>query len=711
MHFKISKEALVTAAIFAMIYWFILSYVPLQYLLSPSPVTGGDMVGHSYGAYYMKDYLIPHLKLSGWNQDWFLGYPMFQFYFPLAFFIAGILGYVIPVEISFKLATILGTLLLPPAAFAFFRLLDFRFPVPQIAALLSLYMLFIERVSQQLIYSMWGGNIPSTLAGEFGYSLAFALSLVYLGLVYRSITHNKSYLPPAFVLFLVALGHFIVAIFAVAATVFFLFSKPNAKRVLATVALGLGLAAFWIVPMLAKVQYTVEHVWFPPVGEELYKMLLPEPLWLFYAASAILAIRSIIKRDVKMLLLPFVAIMAFALFIFTPIFNNLGIPGLSQLQLVKFLPFMYLSVILYPASALSLLKTGKNAACVGTLAVAVIAMVLLSQNVTYIGGWAKWNYEGMEPKTLGRDYMDAMAFLSQRSVGRVAFEYDPKPYDSGLGSPRVTETIPIFSGRPITEGTHFQSAVNGPYIYDAHCEYSNECSCVFGPLTNGCPTFDMGMGMKHLALFNVKDFFVSSAKVKDVLSKRNDAEKVYSNNAFDVWELKNNDGHYVTVPDYEPVLAVTKNWRQLSYKWFFNSTAIDVPMVWASDDVDAGKFKNVLHEPRSLADLPRQKMENNCTISETINEEEIKFTTNCIGKPHLVKISYFPNWHVEGAAKVYMVSPAFMLVYPEQDTVRLYYANTPSDWAGIAVTIVGACIVSAPLARKACAFHKTLRSI
>ena len=156
---------------------------------------------------------------------------------------------------------------------------------------------------------------------------------------------------------------------------------------------------------------------------------------------------------------------------------------------------------------------------------------------------------------------------------------------------------------------------------------------------------------------------------------------------------------------------MTKNWRQLSYKWFFNSTAIDVPMVWASDDVDAGKFKNVLHEPRSLADLPRQKMENNCTISETINEEEIKFTTNCIGKPHLVKISYFPNWHVEGAAKVYMVSPAFMLVYPEQDTVRLYYANTPSDWAGIAVTIVGACIVSAPLARKACAFHKTLRSI
>jgi len=52
----------------------------------------------------------------------------------------------------------------------------------------------------------------------------------------------------------------------------------------------------------------------------------------------------------------------------------------------------------------------------------------------------------------------------------------------------------------------------------------------------------------------------------------------------------------------------------------------------------------------------------------------------------LIKVSYHPNWKVEGADRVYLVSPAFMLIYPESSRVRLYFGRTWPDYAGAIMT-------------------------
>ena len=79
-----------------------------------------------------------------------------------------------------------------------------------------------------------------------------------------------------------------------------------------------------------------------------------------------------------------------------------------------------------------------------------------------------------------------------------------------------------------------------------------------------------------------------------------------------------------------------------------------------------------------------------CEIfSEDVADDEIKIKTDCIGKPVLIKVSYFPNWQVEGADRIYLVSPSFMMVFPEQEDVRLYYGYTSSDYLGIALSIIG----------------------
>ena len=70
-----------------------------------------------------------------------------------------------------------------------------------------------------------------------------------------------------------------------------------------------------------------------------------------------------------------------------------------------------------------------------------------------------------------------------------------------------------------------------------------------------------------------------------------------------------------------------------------------------------------------------------------MRNQQIEIDTDCIGRPLLVKMSYHPNWHVEGAEKIWLVSPSFMLIYPEADRVRLYYGPGPWDYLGRTLTL------------------------
>jgi ADP-heptose:LPS heptosyltransferase len=75
--------------------------------------------------------------------------------------------------------------------------------------------------------------------------------------------------------------------------------------------------------------------------------------------------------------------------------------------------------------------------------------------------------------------------------------------------------------------------------------------------------------------------------------------------------------------------------------------------------------------------------------NEIVEPDRIRFETRAIGLPHIVKISFFPNWQVRGAHRVYWVTPDFLLVYPDQAQVEIYYGVTGSDRIGSALTWMG----------------------
>jgi len=68
--------------------------------------------------------------------------------------------------------------------------------------------------------------------------------------------------------------------------------------------------------------------------------------------------------------------------------------------------------------------------------------------------------------------------------------------------------------------------------------------------------------------------------------------------------------------------------------------------------------------------------------NERLENERLSFDTTAVGQPHWIKISYFPNWHVEGAEGPYLASPSMMMVIPTQSHVTLYYGRTAANTVG-----------------------------
>jgi hypothetical protein len=72
-----------------------------------------------------------------------------------------------------------------------------------------------------------------------------------------------------------------------------------------------------------------------------------------------------------------------------------------------------------------------------------------------------------------------------------------------------------------------------------------------------------------------------------------------------------------------------------------------------------------------------------------VENERISFTTTAVGVPHLVKVSYFPNWVVTGADGPWRAAPSLMVVVPTQEQVVLEFEDTWAESGGRIGTVLG----------------------
>jgi len=114
------------------------------------------------------------------------GFPLFTYYFVLPDALATFGSYVIGFAVAFKLATVLGSVLMPITAYALGRL--FRAPVPSRSpSRWPRCHFFLTNA-----FTIDGGNLFSSMAGEYAFSLSLALALLTIGSL-RAYAHRARF--------------------------------------------------------------------------------------------------------------------------------------------------------------------------------------------------------------------------------------------------------------------------------------------------------------------------------------------------------------------------------------------------------------------------------------------------------------------------------------------------------------------------------------
>jgi hypothetical protein len=217
---------------------FIFVQLDPRLLLRNTTPAGGDTGAHVWWPAYLQDHLLPW-HLAGWSPDFFAGFPAGQFYFPLpALLIVG-LNLFAPYNVAFKLITASGPLLMPVGAYWFARGIRAPNPAPAALAVAATGFVFFtgdpgmagfDRGTIAFDQHIMGGNLASTLAGEFSYTLAVALALCFLGALAWSLRTRRALWLPAVLLAATAMSHLVVAVFAVVgALVVVIGSRPRPR--------------------------------------------------------------------------------------------------------------------------------------------------------------------------------------------------------------------------------------------------------------------------------------------------------------------------------------------------------------------------------------------------------------------------------------------------------------------------------------------------
>jgi hypothetical protein len=128
---------------------------------------------------------------------------------------------------------------------------------------------------------------------------------------------------------------------------------------------------------------------------------------------------------------------------------------------------------------------------------------------------------------------------------------------------------------------------------------------------------------------------------------------------------------------YDNVGDHQAEWLQPAAKFFDDPTQYDV-----------------LRADRGPADWPRYSLPAVQVSNVEAKTESLDFDVDQVGVPVLVKMSYFPNWKVDGAEGPYRVTPNLMVVIPTSTHVSLHYGYTGVDYLAYAMTALGLVLVA-----------------
>jgi len=664
----------------------IASYYPRALMLSPTTTNGGDMASHFYPVVYLRDTLLPRGEITGWCPGNYCGYPLFQFYFPLPFVVIALLGDLIPVTVAFKLGTVFGIFLLPVCSYLGLRLAGIAFPGPALGALTPLCFLFMEA------NSMWGGNIPSTLAGEFTFSIGLALAVLFLGALRWSIAHGRGRLWCGVLEALVGLSHGYTLLWAGMGSLGELIAVrgwwSRVRTLVVVHGLAILLMGFWLFPLLAYGAWTTSynHVWIINSWRE----VMPPILWPCAIAAVAAALVELVVCAIRREPVP----RGLAQIWVATVLGGSVYFVAHTLHVVdiRFLPFLQLGLCLAAAAGAGTLLARLPMPEVWPIAAALTIPIFVQSQVTFIPSWIKWNYSGFEAKAPWKSFRELNDHLKGTFRDpRVVYEHTPE--HEAVGTIRAFENLPLFSGRSTLEGLYMQGSPSAPFVFYIQSEVSGVTSCPFPDW--GCGRLDLPRGVDHLRMMNVSQYIVRSQAVKAAAAKEPGLEREAVIGPYEVYRVRANDGRYAIPLAHTPVLVFAKDWKSASYQWFKHAGPDDVVPVFARPqdvpEAERSRFAGVVDD--LPAQVPAREVGPLPALRETMEPERLVIEGTTPGQPVLIRISYHPRWKATTGERIWLAGPSFMLVFPKGDRVELVYDGGPPVTLGWLATLTGLAIL------------------
>jgi hypothetical protein len=711
-------------------------------LLNTFP-TGGDNGGHLGMPAYVRRVLAPQFRLTGWSNDWFAGVPILALYFPLPTWLIIALDTILPYSIAYKLVTVAGTILLPWAAWRLGRKASLAAPAPLFLAMASLAFLLNRS------YRILGGNILSTMAGEFSFSLGLLFCVLYFGSLLDVIRHDRHRVSAVLLLAATGLSHVVPAMLAVAGTGALLLCYAERSRLrrqtistLTVGGVGLLLAGFWIVPFASLLPYTNSMDYerntllrtsllpFLPGKHTLHVLPDGGPL---IAGAFVLAIVALVwgvwRRVSLVAALGLVGASAAVGFMAWPtgsMWNN------------RLLPLWFFAMFLLAGIGAAAIvgRFTRSAGVASFTGVAVLFIALaptfdalpgwfplpvhaksgwrfeaLRDNKEYANadlpfGWAATNAEGMQRKKAWPEYRSLMTTLGTLPCGRLFWEQD-KGYVR-FGSSMSLMAIPFFTKSCIqsVEGLYFESTQTTPFSFLTSSYVSNAPSNPQRDLRYG--TFDIDRGVDRLRRIGARYLLASSDRLKKSVRTRADLREVARSGSFIVYEIAD----YATVQPLTAAPVVVRGassgldggFMDLGLAQWADASAlpdtyvVDGPSTWPRADLTVrrtrapGKLRDTRGTGVTLrpARPPVAPALDSVKVTNVdLQPTSLRFRVDRVGVPVLVRMSWSPGWHIEGAKGIHRAAPNFFVVTPSANEVRITMGRTEPELIGHGLSAAG----------------------
>ncbi len=495
-------------------------------------------------------------------------------------------------------------------------------------------------------------------------------------------------------------------------------------------------------PLLARVTYSADMAWVPLQG---WKNVVPTEVWFLVPLAAIGLVWGIRRtpRVVPFVVLGVMPVVYYWLILVVPDFlpeNLHQVQG--KLWNGRFLPFFYFGLFVFAGIAAGLALTAASrrlpdsisiwwvrglivaAAAVAFPAVPEVAfgeasgwvvlgvaLVILASTwlappmvqvksatplfgallflavgligLSFIPGWARWNYSGYEGKEPWPEYEAIMETVDALPAGRVQWEYNKD--QNKYGTPMALMLFPYWTEgtHPSMEGLFFESSLTTPFHFLNQAEMSVAPSRPVPGLAYH--TFDFDRGLEHLALYNVRYYITYTEEARAAADAHRDLTKVATSPPFDVYELPPNSP--VDVARFVPAVYTGDRFDEAALDWYDRQGRLDQWMVEEGprDWPEVGD---------DLVGLGTEPIEGGGRVSQVVvKDHRISFRTTAVGVPHLVKVSYFPNWRAVGAEGPYRAAPALMVVVPTDEEVVLEFRSTWAEQLGVMLSAAGVLIL------------------